>query len=497
MATKSTDSPLCRPQIYKHNFARWGFQKNKKHSPPADPPCVAVTHQPRKQPSRDSPLSSSLTLAHQDNLVLALISHVRTWNSSFYEHHKDHLSPPSAPPAWLTAQNARNLVITFELVSDLLNKGHGDLAGRMARKAFLLAESILETDPPALLWNLLGLMHRMLTSSHLRLLWMLLTHMTCLVQEKYASSHPLSLTLRHLRGSIGSVINESSSLPVSSGETPSPSSSANSPGTTPDCHVLGIVEKVWLLNSEMLFDHLDIGLSQVYEHIKIDLCPFTPPAVSPDIVKRWAIQLKESRPLDATSPSQDTPAPCFDKLEALLLLPAAAAEDPLPDQYNLVQRQIGAVLRHVEDEILDGKFTFIGHAKLAIVVVAGLMMRQKLQETQFLPTDLGYEVSPASDKEYKHHALKLACIIRMILDSQASLAEVGCYIGWDTIAMNKCIVALYDYADANLDPQALQELSALEDALMEANQMDGARQVGMDRLQRLRQYVAEIPVGSA
>lgn len=471
---------------------------------------MAVTHATsgRKEPSqiqRDSPLSASLTLTHQDNLVLALIFHVRTWNSSFYEHHKgctpdnDYLSPPSAPPC-LTAQNARNLVITFELVSDLLKRGHGDLAGRMARKAFLLAESILDTDPPALLWNLLGVIHRMLTSRHLRLLWMLLTHMTGLVEGKYTRSHPLSVTLRHLGGFVESIMNESMSLAVPPVET-SPSS-PDSAGTTPDCHVLGIVEKVWFLNSEMLFDHLDIGLREVYEHMKIDLCPITPPAVSPDILKRWAMQLKGSRSLeygpesgpDAASPFEDTPS-SVDTLEALLL-PPAAAEALLPDQYNVIQRQIGTVLRHVEDSILDGTSKFIGHAKLAIVIVAGLMLGQKLQETQSLITVLG-KGSPASDEESKHHALKTACIIRMILDSQASLAEVGCYIGWDTVAMNKCIVALYDYANASLDPQALQELLALEDALIEANQMDGARHVGMNRLQRLRQYVAEIPVGSA
>ncbi|KAH8170199.1 clr5 domain-containing protein [Sarocladium implicatum] len=498
-------------QIYKHNFARWGFQKNKKHLPPADH-GAAVTQAAtsgRKQPSQvrrdDSPLSASLiTLAHQDKLVLALILHVRTWNSSFYEHRKgytadnnEYPSPPS-PPAWLTAQNARNLVITFELVSDLLKRGHGDLAGRMARKAFLLAESILETDPPALLWNLLGVMHRMLTSRHLRLLWMLLTHMTALVQRRYTRPHPLSFTLRHLRDFVGSFMN-GSCLAVSSGET-SPSA-PDTPGvTTPDCHVLEILEKVWLLNSKMLFDHLDIGLTELYEHIKIDVCPVTPPAVAPDILKRWTIQLKESRALehglDAASPFQDTPS-SISTLEALLL-PPAAAEVPLPDQYSLVQRQIGTILRHVEDEILDGTSKFIRHAKLAIIVVAGLMVGQKLRETQPLIADLGGEgSSPSSDTESKHHALKTACIIRIILDSQASLAEVGCYIGWDTIAMNKCIVALYDYADADLDPQALQELMVLENALIEANQMDGARQVEMNRLQRLRQYVAEIPVGSA
>jgi hypothetical protein len=262
-----------------------------------------------------------------------------------------------------------------------------------------------------------------------------------------------------------------------------------------------MVEKVWLLNSEMLFDHLDIGLHEVYEHIKIDMCPFTPPPVSADIVKRWAIQLKESRPLeygpdaaspDAENPFQDTPS-SFDSCGGLFSPPTAAAEDALPDQYNLVQRQIGTVLRHVEDEILDGTSKFIGHAKLAVVVVAGLMMGQKLRETQSLIA----EGTPASEKEYKYHALKTACIIRMILDSQASLAEVGCYIGWDPIAMNKCIVELYDYADANLDPQALQEMLVLENALIEADQIDSARLVGVNRLQRLEQYVAEIPVGSA
>lgn len=458
----------------------------------------------RKQPSHirpGPPLSPSLNLAHQDSLVLALFLHVRTWNSSFYEHRQggtpenEDLSPPAAP-AWLTAQKARNLVITFELVSDSLKRGHGDLAGRIARKAFLLAESILETDPPALLWNLLGVMHRMLTSGHLRLLWMLVTHMTGLVQGKYASSHPLSVTLRHLRGFVASSMNESACPAVPSVETST--SSPESPGATPDCHVLGIVEKAWLLNSVMLFDHLDIGLRELYEHIKLDLCPVPPPGISPELLKRWTTQLKEFRPLEyapnAASPFKDTPS-SVDALEALML-PAAAAKDGRPDPYNLVQTQIGTVLRHVEDQILDGRSRFIGHAKLAIVVVAGLMMGQKLRETQFLIADLG-EGSPAFDKEYKHYALKTACIIRMILDSQASLAEAGCYVGWDTIVMNKCIVALYNYADASLDPQALRELSALEDALIDANQMDGARQVGLNRLQRLRQYVAEIPVGSA
>jgi hypothetical protein len=139
------------------------------------------------------------------------------------------------PIGQLRPPETKELSFAFKLVIDLLDRGHGDLAGRMARKAFLLVEDMLTLEGPALVWNLLEMMHYMVTLRHAQLFHILLAHLIALADGQMTETHPLPAMLRGLRELVGTMTTVD----------PWPLSSALS----------FLLERAWILNAEILFNH--------------------------------------------------------------------------------------------------------------------------------------------------------------------------------------------------------------------------------------------------
>ena len=87
----------------------------------------------------------TIQLGHDDNLMLSFLTSVRQWSVAFFE---SVMAPPyggelecswqrtSMEQAW--SEKAKETSFTLKLVSDLLDRGLGILAGRIVRKSFLL-----------------------------------------------------------------------------------------------------------------------------------------------------------------------------------------------------------------------------------------------------------------------------------------------------------------------------------------------------------------------
>ena len=140
--------------MYKKRFAKWGFQKNSRRSSPPDTTCCTEEKNARSLKVKRKPrqirtcFSVSPGLSQKDALFLSFLTNVRDWNAAFFE---PALSGDGFSTIDLASpERAKETSCTPRLVSDLLTRGHGLLAGRLARKAFLLVEDILSLDGPAL-----------------------------------------------------------------------------------------------------------------------------------------------------------------------------------------------------------------------------------------------------------------------------------------------------------------------------------------------------------
>ncbi|KAK3619586.1 hypothetical protein LTR56_023918 [Elasticomyces elasticus] len=149
-------------QMYKKRFTKWGTQKNSRQSTTSTPTSMTMEVSRKSSPSRNRcsvPLFRQLS--NNDSVVLLFLSSVQIWSVSFYES----VDSASASIRQFPPELTEETNFTFKLVVDMLSSSQGSLAGRLARKAFLLLEEMVKLDGPALVWNMLEIIHHMPTVS--------------------------------------------------------------------------------------------------------------------------------------------------------------------------------------------------------------------------------------------------------------------------------------------------------------------------------------------
>lgn len=494
--------------MYKKRFAKWGFQKNAKRQKKA----AERVNKAGGDADADTSMrvyysvSKAPSLGPQDTLTLLLLTSVKTWSVSFFESPSLSpssaspsaslaLSPPPSPPS-SSAFSLPELVVrprpakaketsfAFKLVIDLLERGRGDLAGRMARKAFLLMEDMLHTlDAPALVWNLLEMMHHMVTLQQVPLFQMLLAHVIALVgsQPHLAGGHPLLALLHSLRGVVASA-----------------SASASSDGGDSDT-LRNLLAQAWTLNAEILFANFHPNLFHLYCCILWESCSIGPPAVIVGSVGQWfrtidAVQMSSERvvlPDEVLQPPPRTPNTDYARLHATSL----------------------AALRAHGDVILrDSGAGFQGDTALLLRMLAGLTTAKILQgmpDTTSVVVDLGGQ--PEENWELaampRIHLGNVACVIRTLVDidaakrgvkpsdNKSSTARV--YMDMDVVEQIRAVVDLRTQSDGPTDPQVVREMWLLQDALGAAGDAAEALKVEQDTYARIEQYVRDIPANAA
>ncbi|KAK3613958.1 hypothetical protein LTR56_027574 [Elasticomyces elasticus] len=243
-------------QMYKKRFAKRGTQKNSRRS-------------------------TTLTLT---SITMEI------WSVSFYESvDSASASIRQFPPELIEETN-----FTFKLVIDMLNSSQGSLAGRLARKAFLLLEEMVKLGGPALVWNMLEIIHHMVRCNHLQLFQGLLAHLVALVEGQMPKTHPLCAILQALRAFVPTPqslrTTPSNNLLNSSPPTVSPGGNEALPACGSSLFpgaFLFWVERAWTLNAEILFGHFDDRLFQLYSRIHWDSCSIEPPRAIVDATKQW------------------------------------------------------------------------------------------------------------------------------------------------------------------------------------------------------------------
>ncbi|KAK3386132.1 hypothetical protein B0H63DRAFT_544732 [Podospora didyma] len=435
---------------------------------------------------------------------------VHTWSVAFFESpsHFDGVMVSKRSPAWVNT-----ISFALKLVVESPNRGHGDLAGRMARKAFLLVEDMLALDGPALIWNLLDMMYNFVVVKHTKLFDMLLTHLIAMANtQPFPATHPLPRMLRGLRGLLAKTAT------VATIATTSPSDMAS------------LVKQAWILNAEILFAHFDPRLLPLYFNLLWESCAIGPPAAMISPAFQWYSRIEEHH-ISLSAAAAKGLLPQAKKLHVNVEFDNDNLQDgdedetkrtislkphqsestlpppPLQDFDMLRTSHIAALQGHhgnfIRSEGVPDRFD--GNTATLLSMLASLVTAKILKGwpvvDEIYASDVTTISKPSPNTDVSRiHAGNLACVMSTVLrlNDAANPNDAQEDTPGDTmIDRIRAIVALRSYANGETDPQVVSELWLLEDALAAAGKHEEAQQVAAEAYSRLERYIQDIPVNHA
>lgn len=514
--------------MYKKRFTKWNFQKNCKRSAPSvrhsktKGECTTPANIKARPSRRLRSLPAVPGLGHRDALTLKFLTSVRTWSVAFFESVQGDgplasRQPQGLPVAKERPSSAQEIGFTLKLVIDLLDRGRGDLAGRMARKAFLLAEDMLTYEGPALVWNLLQMMHYMVSLRHLQLFRILVAHLIGLAEGQMPETHPLPVMLRGLRGLVAGL--PSTAPTPSSGRSSSSSSLSSFPpqssSTGSDENMAAadprfisgalppLIEQAWIINAEIFFGvgHFDPRLYPLYFRITWDLASIETPAAIVNTATQWFTQMEAHQMPPATTmasycvegPSVTVRVEEDTAVQHLLTKPTNASP---PRDYDMLRASTIVALRERADFILSKGSGFNGDATLMLRIMVGLATA-KVLETIFGGVTRSGEANRMETDVSRLQAGNVACAIRILVDLNVGYSGDELRKPSDAVEQIRTIVALREYAQGETNPQVVREMCLLRDALVAAGKHAEAREVERDVYRRVEKYIRDIPVDSA
>ena len=502
--------------MYKKRFAKWGFQKNSRRSATAvstlatKDACRRLATRKHNPAAELGSMPASLQLGHDDGMMLSFLTSVRKWSVAFFESVSSRDGPLARPQQrtlieqpW--SEKAKETSFTLKLVSDLLDRGHGALAGRIARKAFLLVEDILTLEGPALIWNLLEMMYHMVTLRQEQLFQILLAHLIALINGRVSKTHPLSAMLHDLRRLVASLTSAthtpgSSSLISSSSSLPSPSTDDNGTTTTAQPGLFSrtishLLEDAWVLNAEMLFDHFDLRLSQLYFHLHWESCSIGLPSAIIGAAKQWMKHIETQQMSSAVPDAHRAKVVVVNTLveeERMLHRLLAPRMDASPPQtYEMLRTCSVAALLGYGNSILGKGFVFNGDSATILRIMPALIKAKTLEESAAI-AERSRTARSDTTKVSRSQAGNVACVVRALIDLNAE--HGGDRVGAlpDAVERIRSLVALREYAYGEIDPQVMREMWLLEDALAAAGERAKAQEVQQSVIRRLEKYTQDI-----
>jgi hypothetical protein len=495
--------------MYKKRFAKWGFQKNSRRSTPSDATCCIEEKCARPVKVKQKPseirdvLGVSPRLSQKDALSLSFLTNVQNWNAAFFE---PAFSGDSFSTLGLASpERAKETSCTLKLVSDLLLRGHGVLAGRLARKAFLLVEDILLLDGPALVWNLLEILYHMLMLGHEQLFCMLLSHLVALVNQQLSKSHPLAVMMRDLqrlaadtRSTTPTPRSSSSSSPQQSSAPPSPCASSNGTTSAFDSGVFydvlsPLLKAAWTCNADIIFDNFDPRLFQLYFQLHWESCSINLPPTITMVAKQWLKHMETPQKFhnvkSANNAEVVVPEPFIHEKDVSQLLHAHKMDASPPQGYQMfLDANLAALWKHWESVSLEGTVSITMLRVMPSVVKARII--------QSSATCFGSPGANSSDipQTLRSQANNVACLVKalMELDADRDNAQIEALPG--AIDRIKWILALREYAFGEIDPQVMQEMWLLGDALLATGEVEEAEDVRRGVISRINRYTQDVAI---
>ena len=501
--------------MYKKRFAKWGFQKNSRRAATTMRSLDTKDEHKEAASRKASPpgqlgsIPAFPRLDHCDSLTLVFLTNVRTWSMEFFEAvqlRDGFLASPQQrlPKGQLQPSKARVTNFAFKIVIDLLDRGYGDLAGRMTRKVFLLVEDMLTIEAPALVWNLLEMMHEMVTLRHAQLFHVLLAHLVALADGRMPGTHPLPTMLRSLRKLVASLTR----AVITPGKSPSSTSSLASSAAARDKKMTSVdpwplfrtlpslLERAWILNAEIIFDHLDPRLFNLYCCMLWDSCSIAPPASVVRAANQWFSQNDAQQMLSAANVVHraeelhvSTPVE-VDRIIQNLLTPRMDASPPR--NYEMLRTSSIAALWERRESMLGKKPSLHGSTSMLLRMLGGLSVARILESSPAVVERSGTANCVMAEVP-RLDAANVASAIRILIDLDAEHggSEQGAFS--DVVERFRTVVALREYGEGEIDPQVIQEMGLLRDALVAAGQYGEAQEVEQDAHRRMEKYIQDVP----
>ncbi|KAF2151524.1 hypothetical protein K461DRAFT_280305 [Myriangium duriaei CBS 260.36] len=406
-------------------------------------------------------------ITDDDNSVLLLLTSVRNWGDNFYAstpylYGNFSLTPP------LCLETCQEVNLAFKLGINVLDRGCGSLAGRIIRKAFLMAEELVQLEGPASIWNLLELLHYMILVRQFELLQSLVAHLVALAAHGLPLSHPLNTILRIVRAAIAK-----SACLTPQGTTPSDRNDSDAsiacdtdPNNSLDTF-LSMIRRAWTLNAEHLFDRFDDRLFPHYIRVHWDCCTIEPPRAIIGAAKHWLTR----------AAFHDTSATNF-----------STTKDP-----GVLYTSSIVALRNHADSILERDANMSGDTTAMLRILASLVTAKVLDDWAKITDPADFKIMEILDISRKQ-AGNFAHAVRTSTDLQV---DIEGDVPLDTVHRAGSIVHILEYAKDETDLRVIWELFVLEDALTANGQHQRALTTRRKAYGRLQQYVEDIAQDTA
>jgi hypothetical protein len=442
--------------------------------------------------------------------MLAVLRSVWRWGAAFFESQQT----PSEPVAsfqqrlstnQLEPDNSKEVGLALNLVVDALARGHGTLAGRIARKAFILVENMFTLDGPALAWNLLVIIHDTVVARQTLLFEMLLAHVISLARCRMPKTHPLLAILTTLQRIALQPDSEFCHPRSLSTAFPSRFSRSMSPqkktlmaiGTDiPSNALSALLERAWILNAEILFNQLDTRLFQLYCCIDWDSSSMILPATMIEVANKWFSRIEAqdrfsvataTRPMSIVRPLTEVEEDMTHQRLSTVQISTLSLRE-----YETLWASNITALRRDWDAHLHEQVDISGDTAILLRVLAGLTTANVIEDSlsSFGSSNTATSDTPQISRLYAAH---LACVIRASQDLRRVRNNNGSTRPVDAIKRMRAIVALCEYAYGETDPRVVQEMRSLQEALIAVGDHIEADRVGDDVSYRLEQYIQHIP----
>ncbi|KAF9876094.1 hypothetical protein CkaCkLH20_06540 [Colletotrichum karsti] len=450
--------------MYKKRFAKWGFQKNARRD-----------RHGKDLASRDSLPSTALIkattvprtprvlhLSTSDAAQVAFLSSIRNWTIAFFDRDEPDTagyslpsppepsnlsseSPSKPPPRDLS--NPEQLSFAFRLILGLLDRDKGVLAGRLARKVFLQAETLLDAEGPLFVWNTLEIFHNITVLRKSNLGQILLHHLISL-----AGDRPVSKVLLKLRELLQAWRRDGV-------------------GARPEA-----LERAWAINADLTFARFDPQYLLLYYQLVWDS----------DIVKlgphiarhsdKWYAKIHDK--VSRTRGEEDV------ETAAEKLWPK---QQLMPDEIDIHGGGVPqpANLDQLKKETLAGVSRMLhevpADSPMRVRVLAALLKSQVLHDDVAMPVHPGVDIS-------RLQARIMAYIFRIMMDVEDQ-RRGGVDSAPDRM---RAILALREYGQGRLGSQLVFEMWQLEDLLIRAGRAEEAVELRAESYRRLEEFLADV-----
>ncbi|KAM5360657.1 hypothetical protein ACJZ2D_013617 [Fusarium nematophilum] len=377
-----------------------------------------------RSPTRDKP---TLPIHHSDREWAAVYPHIER----MYVHERRKLRYVMD-----TMEDKYNFKAT--VIVELLKRRQGILAGRLARKAFLDVEPILQVEGPLFIWNVLEILHGMASLGESQLFRMLLLHLVSLARSHFtAQTHPVLQMLLNLQRLVDT-------------------------WGFQDSLQVGALEQGWALNADVVFTRFDPRLLVMYYRLVWDSGLVRVPQERLREADRWFSVLEDK----VAAGGEAVEASAHPDLEA-------AGEGHPPRDYEALKNTSLAAIQH--RSTLD-----LREPSTKVRVLSGLLKSRILEDDA--------KTNPPQVSRLR---------ARVVAYLMKILVEVDQEMGFEpeiAIERMRSIIALRDYGQKQTGPQIVHELWLLEDLLLREGRKREAAEVRKDAFRRLEGYLDDVPV---